>query len=92
MKFSLRIKLSVSYLLVAVTSVVLAMMLTNMFLDSHFRKYVNQNQEKRNREVVTAVSQQYLGDGKWNTEMVEAIGVSALENGLIIKVKDISAE
>ena len=90
MKFSLRIKLSVSYLLVAVTSVVLAMMLTNMFLDSHFRKYVNQNQEKRNREVVTAVSQQYLGDGKWNTEMVEAIGVSALENGLIIKVKDIS--
>jgi len=30
------------------------------------------------------------GDGKWNTEMVEAIGVSALENGLIIKVKDIS--
>jgi len=32
MKFSLRIKLSVSYLLVAVTSVVLAMMLTNMFL------------------------------------------------------------
>jgi len=88
MKFSLRIKLSVSYLLVAMISVVLVMALTNMLLDSHFRKYVNRNQEQRNREVVASVSQQYLGDGKWNMDMVEAIGISALENGLIIKVKD----
>lgn len=91
-KFSLRIKLSVSYLLVAMISVVLVMVLTNMLLDSHFRKYVNRNQEKRHREVVTSVSQQYLGDGKWNADMVEVIGVSALESGLIIKVKDISGK
>ncbi|HHV28506.1 sensor histidine kinase [Acetivibrio mesophilus] len=92
MKFSLRIKLSVSYLLVAIISVALVMALTNMFLDSHFRKYANWNQEQRNRDVVTSVSQQYLGDGKWNTDMIEAIGTSALENGLIIKVKDISGK
>lgn len=92
MKYSLRIKLSFSYVLVALLSVALIMALTNMFLDEHFREYVKQNQEQKNKEVITSISQQYQDDGKWNLDMVETIGVSALENGLIIKVKDVNGK
>ncbi len=92
MKYSLRIKISLSYVLVALLSVALIMVFTNMFLDKNFRKYVRQNQEQKNQQVITSISQQYKDNGSWNINMVETIGVSALENGLIIKVKDISGK
>ncbi len=88
MKYSLKIKLSFSYVFVALLSVALIMALTNISLDRHFREYVKQNQEQKNRQVVSSISQQYRNNGKWNVDMVENIGVGALENGLIIKVKD----
>ncbi|MCX7923066.1 MAG: ATP-binding protein [Clostridia bacterium] len=92
MKYSLKAKLSLSYILVALLSVVLISVLTNMFLDKYFREYVRQNQEKENNEVVSSISQQYIENGKWNMDVIDTIGVSALENGMIIKVKDINGK
>lgn len=88
MKHSLRVKLSFSYALVALISVVLIMAITNLFLDKYFREYVKNNQEQKNKDVISSISHQYQNNGKWNMEMIETIGVRALENGLIIKVKD----
>ncbi|KNY28079.1 sensor histidine kinase [Pseudobacteroides cellulosolvens] len=88
MKYSLRVKLSFSYALVALISVVLIMAITNLFLDKYFREYVRHNQEQKNNDVISSISHQYQDNGKWNMEMIETIGVRALENGLIIKVKD----
>ncbi len=88
MKYSLKVKLSFSYALVALISVVLIMAITNLFLDKYFREYVKYNQEQKNKDVISSISHQYQENGKWNMEMIETIGVRALENGLIIKVKD----
>ena len=88
MKYSLRTKLSISYVLVALISMALITGFTNMLLDKNFREYVKQNQEQKNKEVITSISKQYEDNEKWNMNMVENIGVNALENGLIIKVKD----
>ncbi|MCX7709135.1 MAG: ATP-binding protein [Clostridia bacterium] len=88
MKLSLRTKLSLSYVFVAMVCVFLISIFTNLFLDKHFKEYVVKNQERKNRETVTLVSQQYKPDGKWDTAMIESIGINALEQGMIIRVTD----
>jgi len=90
MRFSLRTKLSLSYVFVALISVFLISILSNFFLEKQFIEYVKQNEDKKNREVISSISNQYESNGKWNLNMIESIGVNALEYGLIIKVSDIS--
>lgn len=90
MKFSLRTRLSLSYISVALVCVFLISVLTNIFLEKHFRDYVIKNQERKNSEVVSLVSQQYQPDNDWNVDMLENIGINALEQGLIIRLTDVS--
>ncbi|MHB8063999.1 MAG: HAMP domain-containing protein, partial [Ruminiclostridium sp.] len=85
---SLRTKLSISYVLVALIVVLLISVLTNVFVEKHFREYVKQNQEQRNKEIVTTLAGQYRDNNKWNVDVIETIGVSYLESGIIIKLKD----
>lgn len=92
MKYSLKTKLSLSYVLVALISVFLISILSNIFLDKQFREYVQKNQEQKNKEVISSISKQYQNVGKWNTVMLESIGVSALEYGMIIKISDLSGK
>ncbi|ATW28047.1 HAMP domain-containing sensor histidine kinase [Candidatus Formimonas warabiya] len=92
MKYSLKAKLSFSYVMVALISILLISVLTNQFLEKQFREYVQQNQEQKNHTVAVSIRQQYLGEEKWNYAAVESIGINALENGLIIKVTDASGE
>lgn len=85
---TLRTKLSISYVLVALIIVLLISVLTNMFVEKHFREYVKQNQELKNKEIVSTLSGQYKDNNQWNIDVIETIGVSYLESGIIIKVKD----
>lgn len=87
LRYSLRNKLAVSYLLVALVTVSLIILLSNLFLDQQFKVYVQQNQAERNQQIVASIRQQYQ-DGQWNTAAIENIGVDALGNGLIVRVKD----
>lgn len=87
-KYSLRTKLSLSYIIVALISVFILSILSNVFLDRQFREYIKQNQEQKNKEVVSSISKQFGDNGSWNVGMIESIGVSALEYGMIIKVID----
>ena len=87
LRYSLRNKLSVSYLLVALVTVFLIVILTNLFLDQQFKVYVQQNQAQRNQQIVASIRQQYQ-HGQWNVAAVGNIGVDALGNGLIVRVKD----
>lgn len=89
---SLRTRLSLSYLLVAVIIVLLINALTNIFVEKHFIAYVRENQDLRNREIVSTLAGQYKGNGQWNTDSIESIGVSYLENGIIIKLVDINGK
>ncbi len=92
MRFSLRTKLSLSYVFVAMVCVFLTSALTNLFLDRHFKDYVINNQERKNREVVSSVNQQYKPEGVWDSNVIENIGINALEQGMIIRVTDHSGK
>lgn len=90
MKRSLRKKLSLSYVLVTMICVLLISFLSNFFLERLFEAYVIQEHEARNKAIVETVSQQYLDNGKWNTDVIKTIGIGSIENGLFISVKDVS--
>lgn len=82
--------MSLSYVSVALICVFLIMVLTNLFLEKYFKEYVIQNQGRKNKEIVSLVSQQYKPGGKWDTDVIENIGINALEQGMIIRVVDSS--
>lgn len=87
MKYSLRSKLTISYLCLALLLVALISLLTNVFLEKQFREYVIKQQENRNQDIVNMIGQQYRDNGRsWDLRAVENIGIDALEQGLIVKV------
>ncbi len=88
MKHSLRTKLSVSYILVALICILLLSVSSNYFLDKYFQAYVKQNQEQKSEEIVQSLIQLYQANGKWDDGYLEGVGVSALQKGLITKIKD----
>ena len=88
MNFSLRTKMSLSYMLVALLMVSLISFLTNFLLEKQFKDYIMKQQEQKNKEVVTLVTQQYKADTGWNRDVIENIGLNALEQGMIIRVRD----
>jgi signal transduction histidine kinase len=92
MKYSIRSRLTLSYITIAMVCVLLISILANLFLETQFREYVKNNQEKGNREIVSRISQQYRQDKGWNTDTMQNIGISALENGMIISIKDIKGQ
>lgn len=88
MAVSLRTKLASSYILVVLICVILISLLANLFLEKQFRNYVTKNQERRNQQVVSSISQQIGAQGEWHTQDIAGLGMNALEQGLILKVKD----
>lgn len=91
-RYSLRTKLTLSYASVALISVFLVSVITNFLLDKHFREYIAKNQERKNEEIVSLVSQQFKVGEEWDTEAIENICINALEQGMIIKVLDSSGK
>jgi len=87
-KYSLRTKLTLSYIFIILLLVSLIFFFTNVVLEKYFQSYIIRQQEERNKEVVSLINQQYRDD-VWNRDVIEDIGIYALENGLIVKVKDL---
>lgn len=88
MTLNLKTRLTFSYMLIALISVLLISLLMNGFVEKYFREYVQQNQEQKNEEVVTAITTRYQKNDAWDIAAIELIGVRALEGGMIIKVYD----
>jgi two-component system, OmpR family, sensor histidine kinase BaeS len=88
MKYSLRNRLSLSYIVIAMICVTLISIIANLSLESQFREYVKSNQEKRNENIVSLINQQYHESEGWNQDVIRDIGINALENGMIISVID----
>lgn len=88
MKYSLRTKLSLSYVLVVLICVALISFLTNFLVDKQFQEYIKVNLDQKNDEVVATITQQYEVDNQWNMDLIESIGVTAIGKGLIIKIRD----
>ncbi len=88
MRYSLRAKLSLSFASVVLLAVLMISIITNLLLDKHFKEYIIENQEGKNKELVFQVSQQYKSGGNWDTEAIGNICIKALEQGMIIRVMD----
>lgn len=90
MKPSLRTKLTLSYVTVVLISVLLISITMNLLLDKHFKDYITQNQERKNLEIVSQITQLYTDRGTWDVASIEIVCINALEQGMIIKVLDSS--
>lgn len=90
MPFNLRTKLSLAFVFVALISVFMTSIMANYLLEKQFRQYVINKQDNKNKEIISLISQQYLGNSAWRADVIQNIGINALENGLIVKVKDAS--
>ncbi len=88
MSASLRTRLTLSYMLVAILGVLLLSVLANGLLEGQFRRYVEGTLEKRNLQLADLISRQVHADGSWNEAGVSAIGINALEQGVIVRVVD----
>ncbi len=88
-KYPLKLKLSLSYAVVALLLVASVSLVSNLFFRSQFEQYMIRQQELKNEEIVSQIEQQYTKDTpKQRNQALETIGVSALERGLILKVSD----
>lgn len=90
--YSLRSKLSISYIAIILICIVLIGLLANLFLERQFRSYIQKNMENRNKQLVAMINQQYRESGTWNRNNIENIGINALEQGLIIRVTDLEGK
>lgn len=84
----LRTKMSLSYLLIGLLCLFLMAIIMNTYLERLFINYVMDNQSEKNRNYAEQIAQQLNSDGSWDVSKVELIGISALEEGLILKVTD----
>jgi Signal transduction histidine kinase len=89
LKYSLRTKLSLSYALVALLLVASISIITNVFLQKQFGEYVMNEQIAKAKQITSSLTQQYdTKTNTWNAKTIESIGVTALEQGMIVKLKD----
>lgn len=88
MKYSLRTKLTVSFAATALICVLLIGLFSNIQLEKHFKEYVKQNQVKKNQEIVGLIASKLQRDGTWDVLSVQDIGIYAMEQGLILQIKD----
>jgi two-component system, OmpR family, sensor histidine kinase BaeS len=98
MTWGLRTRLTLSYVLVALLCVLMVSVLANGVLESSFRRYVRDSQTRQVQQVVAQIGSQYAGAGAggtpsasvgtWDDAGMTAIGMSALEQGMIVKVAD----
>jgi signal transduction histidine kinase len=90
MKISLRTKLTLSHVATALICVALISLFSNILLERYFQDYIKSNQEKRNKELVSLFSSNYQRNGLWDAESIQDIGIYALEQGVIVEVRDLS--
>ena len=101
MTWSLRTRLTLSYLMVALLCVLMVSALANGVLESSFRRYVRDSQDRQVQQVVAQLGAAYAtagsatgsgggagADGAWDDAGMTAIGMNALEQGMIVKVAD----
>lgn len=88
MKQSLRTKLTISYLAVALLCVVLMGIISNLYLEREFRNYVKTNQEKKNIEIAALITHEYEMKQSLDNTAIQNIAISAMDNGLIVEILD----
>lgn len=88
MTFSIRSKLTLSYIFIVVAVVGLTSLAANVGLKRQFENYVIRRQEKQISEIIELIQMKYEEEHNWSAGYLEIIGMNALQNGMVIVVKD----
>jgi signal transduction histidine kinase len=86
--FKLRTRLIGSHIAIALICIGLISLFSNLFLERQFQNYVTTNIERRHLEIVAHLEVLYRTERNWESRLIETIGMSALEEGLIVRVED----
>ncbi len=84
---TLRARLTLSYVLVALLCVLMVSALANGVLESSFRRYLEDGLKSLSLQVASQIGTQVSSDGAWDQQGISVIGMTALERGLIVKVE-----
>ncbi|MHC1723816.1 MAG: sensor histidine kinase [Aminipila sp.] len=89
MNLSLKVKLTISYVLLSLFLVSSLLFVSNYFLENKFQNYIANTQEKKNQDIVNLVADEFSANGQFPDEdSLENIGHTALAQGLILMVND----
>lgn len=88
MTWSLRSRLTLSFALVALACILMVSALANGVLESSFRRYVRETLVRQAQRVVSQIGAQRSASGAWDQDAISAIGMTALEQGMIVKLSE----
>ena len=80
LKFSLRSKLTSSYIVIVIIVVGMISLVANLGIQTKFQDYVIKRQEKQTNEILDLLAMKYEEDNGWNVGYLEVIGMNALQN------------
>lgn len=84
--YSLRTKLTAAFAITAVLCVAMISLFSNWQLKYHFQEYVQQNQIKKNVDLVALVEDSWKTKGSFEIKELESIGVYGLKQGMMIQI------
>ncbi|MEL7608242.1 MAG: ATP-binding protein [Bacillota bacterium] len=85
-KTSLRFKLSMAFMLVALVLFVLVSLFANLILERQFKAYTVSKLEKTIEDTVKQIASRFENAQSWNASAIEDIGVNALSEGFMLRV------
>lgn len=89
MKLRLKTKLSLTIAFVLLLTVSFISILSNVFINRQFIRYIAKQQEEKTQEIVASLSGYYNSALKtWNANAIQALGMYSIYDGFIIKIYD----
>ena len=88
MKISIKLKLIISYVTISGIIVSSFLAASNLMLERQFQKYVTQNQEQLNLEIVNQIAKEFEKTGIPDEQFLTALGENALDRGIVLMVND----
>lgn len=85
----LKNKVILLFALFSLAIILLTNIISNILIKNNFNQYIKDTIEERKASIIEDVSSTY-NYGRWNLKNLDKIGLSALDNGLIIKVSDLN--
>ena len=90
MKISLKVKLTLSYILLSLFLVSALLVVSNRLLNQKFQSYIMETQENKNQNIVDLVTETFNKNSqKPSIEALESIGNTALSQGMVLMVTDL---
>ena len=89
MKFNLKFRLTISYILISMFLVLLLYIVSNYFFQKQFQTYILEQQDIKNEEIKQVIVNAYSQDGTPpSLEFLKEFGDNLLEQNLILSVYD----